>query len=85
MSNIKLLDNEFLLLKEDSGLASPISVIFYEYYSEVSELEERLSKKKLDIQCIISNENSPFGSSQSPELWDYADDVDTVSFLLKLS
>ncbi|MAN59152.1 MAG: acyl-CoA reductase, partial [Flavobacteriaceae bacterium] len=32
MSNISLLDNEFLLLKEDPGYASPISVLFYEYY-----------------------------------------------------
>ena len=33
MSSIKLLDNEFLLLKEDSGFSSPIAVVFYESYN----------------------------------------------------
>ena len=32
MSNFKLLDNEFLTLKEDKSYASPISSVFYEYY-----------------------------------------------------
>jgi hypothetical protein len=28
MSNLDLLDNEFMLLKQDDGYASPISVVF---------------------------------------------------------
>ncbi len=35
MSNFKLLDNEFLTIKGDSGYASPISSVFYEYYDNL--------------------------------------------------
>ena len=42
-----------------------------------------------DSQCIVSNENIKnfieFGKTQSPELTDYADGVDTIDFLLKLN
>lgn len=88
MGGIPLLDNEFLLLKEDTGFSSPISVIFYEYYDEIESLKKELSKNQDKIQCIVSNscmdQEVPFGTSQSPQLWDYADGVDTLSFLLNL-
>lgn len=86
MSNFKLLDNEFLTIKEDTGYASPISSVFYEYYESLPEIKARLKNDEDQIQCIVSNnliENSiPFGKTQKPELWDYADDVDTMIFLV---
>ena len=86
MSNFKLLDNEFLTIKEDSSYASPISSVFYEYYEDVNEIKNRLEIDAEQIQCIVSNaitENSiPFGQTQKPNLWDYADNVDTLEFLL---
>ncbi len=88
MSLVELLDNEFMLLKEDTGFSSPISVVFYEYYDTLEKLEQELSKKEEQIQCIVANKdvkNSiPFGKAQSPELWDYADGEDTIKFLLNL-
>jgi hypothetical protein len=88
MSNFDLLDNEFLTIKEDSSHASPISSVFYEYYDDLEKLKEKLDVEKDQIQCIVSNnlmENSiSFGQTQKPKLWDYADNVDTISFLLKL-
>lgn len=88
MSNFKLLDNEFITLKEDASYASPISSVFYERYEDISEIENRLAKDSEQIQCIVSNNiipNSiPFGKTQKPELWDYADDVDTLQFLTSL-
>jgi hypothetical protein len=88
MSNFKLLDNEFLTIKEDTGYASPISSVFYEYYDDLDEVKKRLETDKEQIQCIVSNaiiEGSiPFGTTQKPELWDYADDVDTIEFLTSL-
>jgi hypothetical protein len=85
MSNFKLLDNEFLTLKEDTSYASPISSVFYESYDNIDDLQIRLTNEAEQIQCIVSNnliENSiPFGKTQKPELWDYADNVDTLSFL----
>lgn len=88
MSNINLLDNEFLLLKEDVSFSSPISVTFYEYYDNLDSVREQLITEKDHIQCIVSNlgiENEiKFGETQKPKLWDYADQIDTIDFLIKL-
>jgi hypothetical protein len=88
MSNFKLLDNGFLTIKEDTSYTSPISSIFYEYYDSIEDLKIRLQSENEQIQCIVSNnlvENSiNFGQTQKPNLWDYADNVDTISFLLTL-
>ncbi len=86
MSNFKLLDNGFLTLKEDNSHASPISSVFYEYYENLSELEQKLELEAENLQCIVSNnliKNSvAFGQTQQPKLWDYADKIDTITFLL---
>ncbi|WP_029269132.1 acyl-CoA reductase [Flavobacterium sp. KJJ] len=86
MSNFKLLDNGFLTLKEDPSYASPISSVFYEFYENIDDLKARLEADSEQIQCIVSGDlihNSiPFGQTQNPQLWDYADNVDTITFLL---
>ena len=87
MSEFDMLENGFLMLKEDTSYASPIATLFYEYYDSIEQLREKLTKDNTNIQCIVSkgftkNEIS-FGVTQKPELWDYADGVDTVEFLLK--
>ena len=86
MSNFKLLDNGFLTLKEDKSHASPISSVFYENYETIAELEKLLEAESEQIQCIVSDnliENSiGFGQTQKPALWNYADNIDTISFLL---
>ncbi len=88
MSLYKLLDNGFLTIKEDTSYASPISSVFYEFYGDLATLESRLQADKDQIQCVVSNnliKNSiPFGKAQQPELWDYADNKDTMHFLLTL-
>lgn len=88
MSNFKLLDNEFLTIKEDSSYSSPISSVFYEYYDDLNQLKTRLKTDQDLIQCIASNDliehSIPFGSTQKPQLWDYADDVDTINFLTNI-
>ncbi|WET03590.1 acyl-CoA reductase [Flavobacterium sp. YJ01] len=86
MSNFKLLDNGFLTIKEDSSYASPISSVFYEYYENLEEVKKRLENDLEQIQCIVSSNLTPnsiaFGETQKPQLWDYADNVDTITFLL---
>ena len=88
MSNFNLLDNEFLIIKEDSSYASPISSVFYEFYENLEEIKMRLQADNEQIQCIVSNnliENSvAFGQTQKPNLWDYADNVDTIKFLITI-
>ncbi|WPR70928.1 acyl-CoA reductase [Flavobacterium sp. NG2] len=86
MSNFKLLDNGFLTIKEDSSHASPISSVFYEYYEDLETLQQKLVSEAENLQCIVSNnlikKSIPFGQTQRPNLWDYADNIDTISFLL---
>jgi hypothetical protein len=88
MSNFKLLDNEFLTLKEDTSYASPISSVFYEYYEDITTLQQRLEKDHEQIQCIVTKaevpNSIPFGLTQKPKLWDYADNVDTLAFLSQI-
>ncbi len=89
VNGIPHLDNGFLLLKEDEHLVSPISVVFYEYYDDQNDLANKLALQKEKIQCIVAQKPSPFtqtsfGEAQTPELWDYADGVDTLVFLENL-
>ncbi|NQV76485.1 MAG: acyl-CoA reductase [Bacteroidetes bacterium] len=82
----KHLDNGFLLLKEDKRMASPLAVVYYQEYESIQEAERELLDNKEGIQCIISRSDLnmnvlPFGQSQRPGLWDYADGADTMAFL----
>jgi len=83
------LDNGFLLLREDEGLGCPVGVLHYQIYSTVDQMKAELKIHSEQIQCVVASnklgiENVvPFGKAQSPELWDYADGVDTMAFLLQ--
>lgn len=87
MSEFKILDNGFLILKEDEGYSSPIASLFYEFYDEPEELKNRLIADKEQLQCVVSQgfmeDEVAFGQTQKPSLTDYADNVDTVDFLLR--
>lgn len=81
------LDNGFVILKEDHDLFSPISVVYYEKYTDISVTREYI-KQNLDfLQCIVSNlnifdkESVGFGFSQMPRVDEYADDINTITFL----
>ena len=81
------LDNGFLLLKESVDLVSPIGVLFYEVYEDEAALQSKLSALASQIQCIVGHSSLgipgiiPFGQTQCPAPWDYADGVDTLQFL----
>ncbi|UCG28259.1 MAG: hypothetical protein JSV24_02545 [Bacteroidales bacterium] len=81
-------DGGFFLLAENTGFDSPIGVVYYQYCSDPVLLKEEFLVNSERIQCIVGNNcppaNTPFGRSQEPELWDYADDIDTIAFLLSL-
>jgi hypothetical protein len=86
LNGIKFLTNNFLIIKEDKMISTPVSVLNYEFYTDVPSLKKELEDKKENIQCIVSNyaeiENTvPLGKAQQPELRDYADGVDTIKFL----
>jgi hypothetical protein len=84
-------DTGFCLLKQDTSLSSPVSVVHYEEYTSKEWLKKDLEKKAGNIQCIVQREKEkgtftvPFGQSQQPDLWDYADGIDTMAFLINFS
>lgn len=89
MNKIEFKDNGIMLMKEDIGYASPVSVIYFENYSKFETVKKRLQNDNELIQCVVSKEGKiknsvKFGETQKPKLSDYADNVDTVEFLLNL-
>jgi hypothetical protein len=91
VNSVNHYDNGFLLLKEDTGLSSPLAVMYYERYEDLATVKASLQAEKENIQCVVSETplelESPqlrFGQSQSPRLWDYADNVNTIEFLNSL-
>jgi hypothetical protein len=60
-----------------------MAVLNYEYYDDgftVVNEDKRLGNA---VQCVAGHGHLPFGSTQEPELWDYADNIDTIRFLQK--
>jgi hypothetical protein len=88
MSEFEMLENGFLMIKEDQNYGSPIATLFYEYYESIDGLTNKLKQDENKIQCIVADgiveNNIVFGQTQLPQLWDYADSVDTITFLLKI-
>ena len=83
------LDNGFLLVKEDEANVSPISVVFFQYYKNEEDLNQMMLNNAEKIQCIVSKNawykgSVDFGQAQTPKLNDFADNVDTMEFLLSL-
>ena len=86
------LANEFIALVENESIPSPISTLHYQFWHDENVLNTLLKKNAEKIQCVVSGEPDRwklpssviFGQSQHPELWDYADGVDTVAFLFGL-
>jgi hypothetical protein len=90
MNLVPILDNGVLLLKEDTAIASPVGVVFYERYSEIGFVQQELELHRQEIQCIVSGNPEIEGSilpgtTQIPMPWDYADGVDTLRFLMELA
>lgn len=90
-----LLENGFLLVKEDEGWMSPVGTLFYEWYDDLSAVAEKVSASSAQLQCVSTRiQEADFvtkvplvalGQTQNPAPWDYADGVDTLNFLLALS
>lgn len=83
------LDNGFLLIKKSEQLVSPISVLYFESYTDTKDLGQKLVLHEGKIQCIVSKNglypgSLPFGQAQYPAVSDYADHVDTMEFLINL-
>jgi hypothetical protein len=85
------LANEFVMLVENTSIPSSIATLNYETWHDEEVLATHLKHNADKLQCIVAREPAqwtfapqPFGSTQQPELNEYADGVDTMEFLFSL-
>jgi len=79
-------DNNFVMLKEDDQIFSPLSVINFSRYSSLEEVNSFIAENEEHIQCIVAKDelgldSVALGEAQNPGLDTYADNVDTMKFL----
>lgn len=88
MGNEPILENGFFILRNHPALATPVSVVHYEFYDNEERLIQDVSDKKSIIQCIVGSKKDlctdDFGFAQQPSLDSYADGIDTMKFLIGL-
>jgi len=83
----KFWDNNFVMLKEDEKLFSPLSVLNFSRYKNMDEVKNFLKENEKDIQCVVAKpelniaDSVNLGEAQNPGLDTYADNVDTMRFL----
>lgn len=82
-------DNGFMMMTENEQIASPISVVHFQYYSSIDEIAKEYELQKPSVQCVVTDNDFisngvKFGQSQNPSLFDYADGIDVIEFLLSI-
>jgi len=77
-------ENGFLILKEEKALNSPVAALYYERYADASAVQALLKEEEGRLQCVVGHGHIPFGEAQYPGPGEYADNVDTLEFLLGL-
>lgn len=88
INKVPFLDTGSLLITADKAISSPISVLHYEHYNKITDVAGVLVKAADEIQCVVAatDPGIPFvlpGQTQSPALWEYADGIDTMKFLME--
>lgn len=88
MSDFDFLENGFFLVRESDEWAAPIACLHYSFYEDLKTVQKEIADNEDKIQCVVSKlsleKAFPFGQAQEPQLWDYADGVNTLSFLSTL-
>ena len=83
MNNKKYMTNESIILLEDENIFTPVSQVNYTFYKNKNVIPDDLIKNK-NVQCIVGEGLTAFGKTQQPGLFDYADGMDVMEFLLGL-
>ncbi len=82
-------DTGYALFTENSGYNSAIAVNHFEYYDSIEQLAQQLQQNENLLQCVVSSfdiDGVPtirLGGAQENKLFDYADGVDVMKFLLE--
>ncbi len=84
MNQTPLIDIDFINIVENNSLHSPISCLHVERYKTLEDVKKNIAEQTENIQCVVGKGYLEFGKSQQPRLSDYADNVDTMEFILNL-
>lgn len=89
MNKIEHINFGNLLLTQNKDLASPIGVLHYEQYDDINKTFAELEANSENIQCIVCNKKIndnciAFGDTQKPKIYNFADNIDTIKFILEL-
>ncbi|HOY41047.1 MAG TPA: acyl-CoA reductase [Chitinophagales bacterium] len=84
MNQTPLIDIDFINIVENNSLHSPISCLHVERYKTLEDVKKNIAEQTENIQCVVGKGYLEFGKSQQPGLSDYADNVDTMEFILNL-
>jgi len=90
LNKVKYLMSGSLIITESPEIASRISTVHYEYYTDVNAVSQQLRDREEAIQVVVSSialdgiDTVDFGAAQRPTIYDYADGVDTMTFLTTL-
>lgn len=87
MNGQDFIDAGTALLVESQSISSPIGVIHYQWVDNEQEAAAYIQAQQNAIQCVVSSSDMHlnFSDTQQPALGDYADQIDTLDFLLALN
>jgi len=82
MNNQFYMTNNSILLKENESPFSPIGQLNYRYYKNIADTLNNINNN--EIQTIVGKGFQQFGTAQKSGLEDFADGVNTMTFLQSL-
>ena len=77
--------SELFVLQENDSLFPPMAVLHYMEYKDLATATHFISANRDRIQCVAGTDQVPFGQTQAPLFTDYADGLNTLEWLQKLS
>ena len=81
------IDTGYLIAKEKPELYAPVGMLNYSFYDSVDGVAQKLVEWGDSLQCTVSHlpliNSMNFGSTQCTQLYDFADGVDTLQWLIE--
>ncbi len=84
INRIPILQTDNVLLTENESMHSRIATVHFTTYDQADEVSDYIIDHSKQIQVVVGKDYVPFGQAQNPQLTDYADQVDTMQFLISL-
>lgn len=85
LSQEPFLTNNFVIIKEDVKLSSPVGVVYYETHSGLDDAMSQVDAIREKLQCVVMKGGAITpGFAQLPNIDEFADGVNTIDFLKKI-